>query len=203
MALKHDAAWVRIIAPCKITINNLTCEIIIFISGRRFYKTLDFMQYTEIKHIHKWSLFWGALIHSILDKFSYGKQAIAISMYCGFLFWKMWVFATNVSIFLFQRFSLSRVAGLLLILNVSVFTFRVFRFGSSIFFRSAYHPKSFYFSFYIINYEVIKFLSYLADWGTSKLRNLYFDELEFCRSTRYATYRKSLSWISRTCIGKA
>jgi hypothetical protein len=186
MALKHDAAWVRIIAPCKITINNLTCEIIIFTSGRRFYKTLDFMQYTEIKHIHKWSLFWGALIHSILDKYSYGKQAIAISMYCGFLFWKMWVFATNVSIFLFQRFNLSSVAGLLLILNVSVFTFRIFWFGSSIFSVRRTTQNLFIFRFISLIMKSSSFLSYLADWETSKLRNLYFDELEFwARDTRH------------------
>ena len=41
IALKYNES--AIMVTCEITINNLTCEIIIFISGRKFYKTLYFI----------------------------------------------------------------------------------------------------------------------------------------------------------------
>ncbi len=40
IALKHNES--AIIVTCEITINNLTCDIIIFFSGRKFYKILFF-----------------------------------------------------------------------------------------------------------------------------------------------------------------
>ena len=42
IALNHNAES-AIIVTCEIAINNLTSEIIIFISGRKFYKTLYFI----------------------------------------------------------------------------------------------------------------------------------------------------------------
>ena len=42
IALKHNTE-LAIIVTCEIILNNLTCEIIIFLSGRWFDKTLYFM----------------------------------------------------------------------------------------------------------------------------------------------------------------
>ena len=39
----HNSQEEAIIFTCEITMNNLTCEITIFISGRNFYKTLYFI----------------------------------------------------------------------------------------------------------------------------------------------------------------
>ncbi len=42
IVLKHIAES-AIIVTCEMTINNFACEIIVFISGRKFYKTLYFI----------------------------------------------------------------------------------------------------------------------------------------------------------------